>query len=322
MSSTVKAGLTTSALLKSIKRRTMAPDNQNTFTDQDYIDLLNEEMMIGLIPSILKAKEEYLIFNQLVPLVANKSRYPIPERALANKTREIAYRDTTDKKVGNEFEMSRIAIDDRYHGLGMGAADSVSGLRQFYLLGGDVVVHPGVGSAPIGALSFYYYLRPNTLVKDANVATITDIDRVLGTISISTAPTGYNDSVLYDFTKAKSPHNIIDIDIPIVSINISTKTITLDLDNIPVELEVGDYMPLAGQTMVPNVPTELHMVLAQRVAQRVMEALGDTEGLSNASAKVAEMEDKMSTMMNSRVEGAPRNVVNRSSMTGVGRNRR
>jgi hypothetical protein len=96
----------------------------------------------------------------------------------------------------------------------------------------------------------------------------------------------------------------------------------LDLDNIPVELEVGDYMPLAGQTMVPNVPTELHMILAQRVAQRVMEALGDTEGLSNATAKVAEMEDKMSTMMTSRVEGAPRKVVNRSSMTGIGRNRR
>jgi hypothetical protein len=322
MSSTVKAGLTTSALLKSIKRRTMAPDNQNTFTDQDYIDLLNEEMMIGLIPSILKAKEEYLIFKQLVPLVANKSKYPIPERALANKTREIAYRDTTNPLVGNEYEMTRIAIDDRYNGLGLGAADSSGSFRQFYLLGGDVVIHPGVGSSVTGALAFYYYLRPSTLVKDATVATITDIDRTAGTITLATAPTGYTDSVLYDFTKAKSPHNIIDIDIPIVSINISTRTITLDLDNIPVELEVGDYMPLAGQTMVPNVPTELHMILAQRVAQRVMEALGDTEGLSNATAKVAEMEDKMSTMMTSRVEGAPRKVVNRSSMTGIGRNRR
>jgi hypothetical protein len=53
-----------------------------------------------------------------------------------------------------------------------------------------------------------------------------------------------------------------------------------------------------------------------------MEALGDTEGLNNASAKVAEMENKMSSMMTSRVEGAPRKVVNRSVMTGVSRNRR
>lgn len=321
MSSTVKAGLTTSSLLKSIKRRTMAPDNQNTFTDQDYIDLLNEEMMIGLIPSILQAKEEYLIFKQLVPLVSNKSKYPIPERALANKAREICYRDSTNPITGNEFEMTRIAIDDRYSGLGSGATDS-SNVRRFYMLGGDVVIHPGVGASAVGALAFYYYLRPNSLVKDSQVATITGIDRTLGTITLGTVPVGYVDATSYDFTKAKSPHNIIDIDITITAINVSTRTITLNPASIHVELEVGDYMPLAGQTMVPNVPTELHMVLAQRVAQRVMEALGDTEGLTNASAKVLEMETKMSTMMTSRVEGAPRKVVNRSTMTGVGRNRR
>lgn len=321
MSSTVKAGLTTSALLKSIKRRTMAPDNQNTFTDQDYIDLLNEEMMIGLIPSILQAKEEYLIFKQLVPLVANKSKYPIPERAIANKVREICYRDNTSATIGNEYEMTRIAIDDRYSGLESGQMDN-TGLSKFYLLGGDVVMHPGVGSSPVGCLAFYYYLRPNTLVKDAQVATITGINRTTGTITLATAPIGYADSATFDFTKAKSPHNVIDIDIPIISFNVANKTITMSTTLIPVELEVGDYMPLASQTMVPNVPTELHMILAQRVAQRVMEALGDTEGLTNASAKVAEMESKMSTMMTSRVEGAPRKVVNRSTMTGVGRARR
>ena len=71
MASTVKAGLTTNALLKSIKRRAMIPDNQNTFTDQDLIDLMNEEMMIGLVPSVLQTKEEYFIFKQVVPLVSN-----------------------------------------------------------------------------------------------------------------------------------------------------------------------------------------------------------------------------------------------------------
>jgi hypothetical protein len=64
------------------------------------------------------------------------------------------------------------------------------------------------------------------------------------------------------------------------------------------------------------------MVLAQRVAQRVLEAIGDSEGLNNATAKVAEMENKLSTMLDNRVEGAPRKVVNRALMTGVSRNRR
>jgi hypothetical protein len=311
MASTVKAGLTTNSLLKSIKRRTMAPDNQNTFSDQDYIDLLNEEMMIGLVPSILEMKEEYFIFKQLVPLVANKSKYPVPERALANKVREVCYRDTISSTIGNEYEMTRIAIDDRYTGLSSGSGD-YNTYRRFYMLGSDLVIHPGVGSSAVGSLAFYYYLRPSTIVKEALVATITDIDRTLGTITVSSVPTGYGDESTYDFVKAKSPHNILDIDIPIITINTTSRIITLDIDNIPADLEIGDYIPLSGQTMVPNVPTELHMV----------QALGDTEGLNNASAKVAEMENKMSSMMTSRVEGAPRKVVNRSVMTGVSRNRR
>ena len=64
------------------------------------------------------------------------------------------------------------------------------------------------------------------------------------------------------------------------------------------------------------------MVLAQRVAQRVLEALGDTEGLNNATAKIAEMENKLTTMLDNRVEVAPRKVVNRALMTGVNRNKR
>ena len=46
MSNSIKAGLNTTSLLKSIKRRAMVPDNQNTFSDQDLIDFINEEMMI------------------------------------------------------------------------------------------------------------------------------------------------------------------------------------------------------------------------------------------------------------------------------------
>lgn len=323
MASTVKAGLTTNGLLKSIKRRAMVPDNQNTFSDQDFIDLMNEEMMIGLVPSILQMKEEYFIFKQITPLVTNKSNYPVPERALANKLREVCYKDSPDKFTGNEYEMTRVAIDDRYTGISNGTGSSdFTGFRRFYMMGSDIIIHPSVGPSPVGALAFYYYLRPNSLVKESLVASVTFINREAGTITLSSVPTGYALDSNYDFIKAKSPHNILDIDVTPIALNVSGKLMTLDPNSIPKDLEVGDYVALAGQTCVPNIPTELHMVLAQRVAQRVLEALGDTEGLNNASNKIAEMEAKLSTMMGNRVEGAPRKVVNRALMTGVARNRR
>jgi len=323
MSSTVKAGLTTNALLKSIKRRAMVPDNQNTFSDQDFIDFMNEEMMIGLVPSILQMKEEYFIFKQVIPFAADKSNYPVPERALANKIREICYKDNTDKYSGNEYEMTQIAIDDRYNGSSNGTgSNDLSGFRRFYMMGSDIVIHPGVGSSPYGALSVYYYLRPNTIVKESLVASVVDVNRVNNTVTLSALPLGYNAAAKYDFIKAKSPHNILDIDVSPTALNIGSKVASFASADIPRDLEVGDYVALAGQTCIPNVPTELHMVLAQRVAQRVLEALGDTEGLNNATNKIAEMESKLTSMMSNRVEGAPRKVVNRALMTGAARNRR
>jgi hypothetical protein len=329
MSTANNGGLTTSELLKSIKRRAMIPENQNTFSDQDFIDLMNEEMMIGLVPSILQMKEEYFIFKQTVPLVAGKSNYAVPERALAGKLRELCFRDTPSTITGNEYEMTQIAVDDRYTGLsnGTGSAD-FTGFRRFYMLGNDVILHPNVGPAPYGALTFYYYLRPSSLVKDNAVATITSIDRVTGDIQLSNIPSGYsiasliNEPTKYDFVKAKSGHNVIDIDITINSINTTTKIINITPSKIPQDVQTGDYFALAGQTCIPNIPTELHMVLAQRVAQRALEAIGDTEGLNNATAKIAEMENKLTTMIDNRVEGAPRKVVNRALMMGVSRNRR
>ena len=52
------------------------------------------------------------------------------------------------------------------------------------------------------------------------------------------------------------------------------------------------------------------------------EAMGDTEGLTNATNKILEMEAKMTSMLDNRVEGSPRKIVNRALMTGVARNRR
>lgn len=328
--SSIKVGLTTSEMLKSIKRRALVPDNQNTFTDQDFIDLMNEEMMISLVPSVLQTKEEYFIYKEIIPLIADKSNYPIPERALANKLREICFVDNISSPPRNEYEMTQIAVDDRYTGLSNGTGSSdFTGFRRFYLLGSDIILHPSVGPSPYGGLAFYYYLRPNTLVKDSAVATITNINRTTGDITLSVIPSGYgiaspgsNQPIRYDVIKSKSPHNILKINLTINSLNTTTKVVNMTTSEIPLDLEIGDYFALAGQSCIPNIPTELHSVLAQRVAQRILEAMGDTEGLTNATNKIQEMEAKMSSMLDNRVEGSPRKIVNRALMTGVARNRR
>lgn len=303
-----KGALTTNGLLKSIKRRAMVPTSQDTFTDADLIDFMNEEMMIGLVPTILNQKDEYLIFQEEQVLVANQANYPVPERALFNKLREVSYK--LDDQGGTEYEMSQIAVDDKYTYL-INAVEN-SNWRRFYMEGGDLVLFPKVGDSPRGSLVFYYYMRPNNLVVDSQVATVTGINRTTGVVSFAAnLPSGFTSGDAYDFIKARSPHNIIDIDKIALNANVQGKTITFAIGDIPDSLVVGDMVALAGESCIPNVPTELHSVLAQRVAQRVLEAIGDTQGLTNSQTKLAEMEAKMSAGLDNRVEGAPRKAVNR-----------
>jgi hypothetical protein len=308
------SGLTTEELIRSIKVRAMVPINQDTFTEDDIINFINDEMMLGLIPSILIEREEYLVGPPyIVPILPNISDYPLPERSIGNKLREVNYKD----QMGNDYEMTRIAVDDRYNYL-MNTI-TTQNWKQFYVQGSTLTLFPRAGESPTGSLVMWYYLRPNNVVKSDKVGTITAIDRTNGRITLSSVPSNFAVDHVYDFVKRKSPHNIISFDNAVTSVNLSAKTLTMDPALIPSTLQVGDIMAMAGETNVPNVPTELHQVLAQRVACRILEGLGDSQGLQNAMAKLVEMESKTATLIDNRVEGAPRKVVNRNNVAGVRR---
>lgn len=311
----IKTGLTVTQLLASIKSRAMLPEANSTFTDDDLIAFMNEEMLIGLVPSILQMKDDYLTAKFVAPINSPQVKYPLPERSLGNKLRDLAY----SSDGINEYEMTQINSDEKYSGIGM--TTNTGYMRQFYMQGDSIVLYPDINSTVQGFLYFYYYMRPNTLVKDANVAIVTNIDRVTGDIRVDKIPGTYSTADTFDFVKRNSPHSIMSkldgtpaIDAVASNIQLSAKVITIsDVSFIPKELQVGDYLARAGETPIPNVPTELHMVLAQRVACRVLEAIGDTAGLTNANNKLQEMEGKTGVLLDSRVEGAVHKVRNRGT---------
>lgn len=310
MSNASKASLTTTKLLKSIKTRCMVPSSNITFSDEDLLDFANEEMLIGLVPTILQMKDEYLVYKETLPLQNGVAQYAIPERSLGNKLREVSYTDGH-----NEFEMTQINLDEKY--IGIGVSRQFGFMRQFYVKGSDIVPYPEIDGNVSGSLNMYYYMRPNGLVKDANVGIVKSINRTTGEITLSSIPSNYSLEVNYDFVKARSPHNIIKIDVTATNINTSAKIITVNPSDIPSDLVVGDYMPVAGESCIPNVPTELHAILAQRVACRVLEAIGDTQSLQNANSKLQEMEGKAGVILDSRVEGAVHKVVNRGVLRNI-----
>lgn len=304
MATANKAALTTNKLLASIKRRIMAPISNITFSDEDLIEFLNEEMSIGLVPSVLQMKDEYLVYKGVVKVEQGQTSYPIPTRAIGNKLRELSYSD--DGK--NEYNMTQIELDNKTINSFVNQGGFYA--SQFYVQGSSINLHPSDFSYS-GFLFFYYYMSPNYLVKDNAVATIKSIDRNAGTITLNNLPSTYNTDNVYDFINIDSPNNIITIDNPITAINAVTKIITMDATKIPATLKAGDYMSIAGESCVPNLPTELHAILAQRVACRALEALGDSNGLANAKVKLEEMESKLGVLLDSRVEGSAIKIRNK-----------
>lgn len=299
---------TSDELIKSIKRRALIPANQSTFVDTDFLAFADEEMNIGLMPSVLSMHEDYYLYTEDIPLISNQSKYPIPYRATGNKLREVAFSD----QANTISEMTRIGIGDLPF---YNTSSGVNRTYAYYIANNEICLVPESTVISTGAtLRVSFYLRPNSLVLLKDVATITSIDRTTGMIQVSNLPTTFNINNLVDLVQYRSPHKILKYDIQVVSINTISKTITLDPNDIPQYLAVNDQICLAQQSAIPQLPSDLHVVLAHRAAARCLEALGDTEGLQNANQKLAEMEQKMMNLIDNRVEDAPQKIVNRRSI--------
>lgn len=294
---------TSNTLIESVKRKAMLPVSTSTFQDGDFLAFANEEMDLGVVPLVMSFHEDYLMFTAELPLITNTIRYEIPSRAMGNKIRDVQYKDSN----GTLYEMTRILIEDLPY-FQNGSGGSISGaVRSFYLEGNEIVLAGGSNATNFsGNLMVSYYLRCGELVAEDRSARITDINTTTGVLTLDRWPDNFSLTPLIDFTAIRSPHKLIKFDVqPTAYGNLITPQITLALSDIPVQLRVGDVATTAEETIIPQIPLELHGMLAQRVVLRCLEALGDIAGLQAAAAKLQEMEQKSGNILDSRVEGAP-----------------
>lgn len=296
--------LSTDNLIASVKRRAMLPSTQVTFKDDDFLAFANEEMDLGVVPHILSFHEDYLLDTASL-VIDGSSRYKIPNRAIGNKVRDVRYRDSN----GNLSEMTRIQKEDEmYYQFNSGGVAS-SGLRPFMIEADEIVMPQGSSPNTGGFLEIVYYLRPNELVAENRTARITSIDTILNTITIDSFPDTFGGETLFDITSSKSPYKLVAMDVSPTTLP-NELNLFFTLTSLPTSLSVGDIIALSEETIIPQIPLELQSMLAQRVAIRCLEALGDSQGLQNAMAKLQEMEQKTGSLIDDRVEGSPRKIIN------------
>lgn len=301
---------TVNQMIESVKNRAMIPENQVTFKEVDFLRFMNEELDMGIVPMVMSLHEDYFLRPIDIPL-ESKDNYPIPERAVGNKLRDVGFKDLS----GNIFEMTRVGVGDisQYQGSFISQQ-----FRVFYIQNNEVVLLPTLGnSSPTGSLRMTYYCSPNTLVPESRGGTILDIDRNNGVITLTADqdfPEHFSTTIQYDFIASTNPFVTRSMDLTATTLNSTARTLTFDPDDIPTNLAIGDYVMKAKESIIPQIPAALHVLLAQRVACRCLEAMGDLQNLQAANLKLAELENKAGMIIDNRVEDAPMKIVNRHSV--------
>lgn len=442
-----KPWMTSNDLIEAVKRKISFPIAENTYTDDDILKFANDEMDIAQVPTILEYHQEYLVASLIYPLRSDTNRYPVPNRAIGMKVRDVAWVDS----AGNLFEMTRIQADDKaFFQRSIGANQAV---HKLYIEGDYLVLTPSPVNQPSGSLVIYYFMEPNRLVKNERAAIIESFSKTLtvdnssltagdtvtissvnqniyyqpttpssggpivftsnefqdqnvfqnqpivtttvftavsgspganefqiGATSIATATnlasainaadigsasngnpatedvvftydnvqtkiesssTGVGvssntvlncDSVhsemtegeLVDLIQTDAGHRNLAIDLRIPRNGVSSNSITLSSYVVPPNLVVGDYVCLARECIIPQIPNSLHTGLAERVCAQILEGIGDQLGLQAKKAKVGEINENQGMLLDNRVEGSPQKITGRHGLlryfkTGVRR---
>lgn len=294
---------TSDKLIASIKRRGFVPPTQKTFSNADILALCDEEVQTRIAPYLVKGREEFLVFSQDVPVVAGDNRYRIPARALGGKLRDVEYVNAQ----GDVVRIPRLEPDSEsvnapgYSGSGYP--------RAFYMEANSVVLLP-VPAITQGALRLSYYMRPNSLILPSQGATVVEIN---GSVLTVNGPQGWNnETTRYDVLKGTPGFEAVAVDqiaTAFTAVGSGVYEFSFGSDLTISEVELGDYICPAGTSVIPMLPADLHPLLAQRIAVKILEALGDKANIEVSRRQLQEMEASLLGLINNRVEGVRRSAV-------------
>lgn len=377
--------LDSSKLIASIRRRAFIPRSQETFSNDDFLEMATEEINLGLMDSVMSVRGDYLVYFIDVPMVEDQTDYPIPNRAHGNKLRDASIVDDNGKTL---YELTQISLEEK---VDFERDYTYQNRTNFYMQNDCLVLNEDM--IKVGEfVRMWFYMRPNKLVQNSRAGTISQIsvsttevdaiDPLAGTITaisaatsavitstahgltsgkviitgsdstptidgtheitvidedsfsiaitttvagtsaswakgldvyvitVPTVPTHFTSAIKYDVIGAESPNKINYFNIYANTVNLTLKTISFATSDAPA-LVLGDYITKAEETIVPNIPTELHPIVAQRVAVACLEAMGDEQNKQSAERKLAQMEKSALKIISNRVEGAPKKIKNR-----------
>lgn len=304
--------MTGDKLIDSVRLRTMSPDDVSVFTDEEILDIIDEEMQVQVLDKLVELHGENLTISEDIPRNSS-GNYTIPYRALGNKLRDVSL------IIGEQiYELAQISIgelpDFTY------ASGYSNNLDLFYVENNQIKIVNQ--NRAFDSIRVRYYLRPSYLTKVERAGVINTIvkDEDAGTVTFTLSQVGktFGLNETYDIVGKRAPNKIRGFDLDPISINTSTGAGNIvfnlaDVSGFIDDVEAGDYISLAEETPVPNVPSEMHPLIAQSAAVHLLESMTDTEALQNATMRLDKIASSVQFLIDERVELAPKKIKPRHS---------
>lgn len=298
-------------------------------TDQTQVISVNHQLSNGQVVSITGSDSNPLIDGSYPITILDADTFLIPT--------QVAIVGTT----GAFTSVNQFLI---------GSSDAATAGNLASAVNASQVISGAMAPSNIVTLEF---LDIYTQVITSNTVGFIIPSKTIG-IQFTSIPSIYNDQetnvtdtlfingAVVDFLKTKPGHNTYTYDVIIPPNGISGNSIFFLRDSLLVptgtvnnsatspsgtqaiqytlpSLKPGDYMALANEAIIPQIPPDLHNGLAERTAARILASLGDQAGLQNSMTKIAEIDQKQGNLLADRSEGTPQKILNRNSLMRYGK---
>lgn len=278
---------TTTTLIAEIKQRAMVPSSQKTYENQDILRRATQEMDLYIMPLMKAVREEYFTWEADTTITAS-GEIDINERAMGGVLRDVLYNS------GSGF-ISIPYLDPEQRE----RQDDV--LVMWSLRWNKIVLYGN----PSGTLRQSFYIRPGRLIETSDAGQITAINTGTQTVTLGgLIPSTFIATARTDMISNKQMHPFLALDQSIVSVAGNDVTYA----SLPTGLAVGDWIALAGESPVVQLPRELFPLLCQKVATTIVQSLGDPKW-KDLQAETDMLHRNALNLIQPRVQGEPKKIV-------------
>lgn len=288
----------TDALLELIEQLGAIPADQNTYTEEQIIQLADTQLRLRVVPLLSAAKADFFIGSQDVTTTTATS-YDIPADAMNGSLHSVFFVDDNDEETELTYvNFNQEAFRPLNHPNG-----------ACFTRGDSLVIWPSVSAGR--TLRMYYQRRPNRLVVTSLAARVLSVDTETGVVTCESVPSDWaaGDSVCCvkgtpGFKLRFRAAELVDS---------SSPTITLDPADAA-DIVEGDWISTEGESPIAQIPAEAHPLLAQATIVKVLEGLEDP-GLNNAKLDLRDITQLYTGITGPRIEQGPPRIFNNKKLS-------